>query len=153
LASRYAQLGGVQGALARQANAALTDATTASGRSRERLTHLGHVESPVRGQPARRVRRAGTGKPTAETLHGVPSPTQLARATRASIAAWSLASLWENTTVPSVSIAQHHVDADPGDEVAQPLQRRPHQGGAGVALVFEHPLLGHVKPQLLGVRA
>jgi transposase len=30
----------------------------------------------VRGQPARRVRRAGTGKPTAETLHGVPSPTQ-----------------------------------------------------------------------------
>jgi transposase len=34
------------------------------------------VESPVRGQPARRVRRAGTGKPTAETLHGVPSPTQ-----------------------------------------------------------------------------
>jgi DDE superfamily endonuclease len=34
------------------------------------------VESPVRGRPARRVRRAGTGKPTAETLHGVPSPTQ-----------------------------------------------------------------------------
>lgn len=30
----------------------------------------------MRGQPARRVRRAGTGKPTAETLHGVPSPTQ-----------------------------------------------------------------------------
>ena len=30
----------------------------------------------MRGQPARRVPRAGTGKPTAETLHGVPSPTQ-----------------------------------------------------------------------------
>ena len=30
----------------------------------------------MRGQPARRVRRAGTGRPTAETLHGVPSPTQ-----------------------------------------------------------------------------
>jgi hypothetical protein len=30
----------------------------------------------VRGQPARRVRRAGTGRPTAETLHGVPSSTQ-----------------------------------------------------------------------------
>ena len=30
----------------------------------------------MRGQPARRVRRAGTGKPTAETLHGVSSPTQ-----------------------------------------------------------------------------
>jgi transposase len=34
----------------------------------------------VRGQPARRVRRAGTGKPTAETLHGVPSPTQQVQA-------------------------------------------------------------------------
>jgi transposase len=30
----------------------------------------------VRGRPARPVRRAGTGRPTAETLHGVPSPTQ-----------------------------------------------------------------------------
>jgi S-DNA-T family DNA segregation ATPase FtsK/SpoIIIE len=28
------------------------------------------------GQRARPVRRAGTGKPTAERLHGVPSPTQ-----------------------------------------------------------------------------
>ena len=27
------------------------------------------------GQRARPVRRAGTGKPTAERLHGVPSPT------------------------------------------------------------------------------
>jgi transposase len=40
------------------------------------MTDDDHVESPVQGQPARRVRRAGTGKPTAETLHGVPSPTQ-----------------------------------------------------------------------------
>jgi transposase len=40
----------------------------------------GHVESPVRGQLARRVRRAGTGKPTAETLYGVPSPTQQVQA-------------------------------------------------------------------------
>jgi hypothetical protein len=38
------------------------------------------VESPVRGQLARRVRRAGTGKPTAETLYGVPSPTQQVQA-------------------------------------------------------------------------
>jgi hypothetical protein len=30
----------------------------------------------VRGGLARRVRRAGTGKPAAETLHGVSSPTQ-----------------------------------------------------------------------------
>ncbi|MFF8619068.1 ATP-binding protein, partial [Streptomyces sp. NPDC015350] len=30
----------------------------------------------LRGQLARRVRRAGTGKPTSETVHGVPSPTQ-----------------------------------------------------------------------------
>ena len=34
----------------------------------------------MRGQPARRVRRAETGKPTAETLHGVPSPTQQVQA-------------------------------------------------------------------------
>jgi len=34
----------------------------------------------VRGQPARRVRRAGTGRPTAETLHGVPSSTQQVQA-------------------------------------------------------------------------
>ena len=30
----------------------------------------------MRGQPARPVRRAGTRKPTAETLHGASSPTQ-----------------------------------------------------------------------------
>lgn len=30
----------------------------------------------MRGQLARRVRRAGTGKPTSETVHGVSSPTQ-----------------------------------------------------------------------------
>ncbi|WP_323138996.1 ATP-binding protein [Streptomyces mirabilis] len=35
-----------------------------------------HVESPLRGQLARRVRRAGTGKPAPETVQGVPSPTQ-----------------------------------------------------------------------------
>ncbi|MEU5540684.1 NADP oxidoreductase, partial [Streptomyces sp. NPDC020362] len=29
------------------------------------------------GQRARPVRRAGTGKPVPETVHGVPSPTQL----------------------------------------------------------------------------
>ena len=34
----------------------------------------------MRGQPARRVRRAGTGKPTAETLHRVPSPSQQVQA-------------------------------------------------------------------------
>ncbi|MFE4825163.1 hypothetical protein ACFRFU_54505, partial [Streptomyces sp. NPDC056704] len=31
---------------------------------------------PLRGQLARRVRRAGTGKPAPETVQGVPSPTQ-----------------------------------------------------------------------------
>lgn len=30
----------------------------------------------MQGRPARPVRRAGTRKPTAETLHGVSSPTQ-----------------------------------------------------------------------------
>ncbi len=30
------------------------------------------------GQRARPVRRAGTGRPTRESVHGVPSPTQLA---------------------------------------------------------------------------
>ena len=30
----------------------------------------------MRGQPARRVRRAETGRPTAGMLHGAPSPTQ-----------------------------------------------------------------------------
>ena len=34
----------------------------------------------MRGQPARRVRRAGTGKPATETLHGAPSPTQQVQA-------------------------------------------------------------------------
>jgi hypothetical protein len=38
------------------------------------------VESPVRRQSARRVRRAGTGKPTAAMLPGVPSPTQQVQA-------------------------------------------------------------------------
>ncbi len=36
-----------------------------------------HVESRMLGQRARPVRRAGTGRPTPETVHGVPSPTQL----------------------------------------------------------------------------
>ncbi len=40
----------------------------------------------MRGQPARPVRRAGTRKPTAETLHGASSPTQLVR----NEAAWQL---------------------------------------------------------------
>ena len=34
----------------------------------------------MRGQLARRVRRAGTGKPTAERPHGVPFPTQQVQA-------------------------------------------------------------------------
>jgi hypothetical protein len=37
LASRYTQLGGVRGTLARQADAALADATTATGRNREQV--------------------------------------------------------------------------------------------------------------------
>ena len=35
-----------------------------------------HMESRTPGQRARPVRRAGTGKPTPATVHGVPSPTR-----------------------------------------------------------------------------
>ena len=48
---------------------------------------------------------------------------------------------------PVRGIAQHHVHADPGDQVPQPLQARADQRRARVALVLEHPLLGTLKPQ------
>src|SRR6266516_6910061 len=44
------------------------------------MTSSEHVESPVRRRSARRVRRAGAIKPTAERLHGVSSPTQQTQA-------------------------------------------------------------------------
>jgi len=54
---------------------------------------------------------------------------------------------------PVGRVAQHHIDPDPGHQITQPLQRGAHQGGAAVALVFEHPLVGDLKPQPLGAGA
>ena len=47
---------------------------------------------------------------------------------------------------PVRRVAQHHVDPDPDDQVAQPLQGRADQRGAGVALVLEHPIVGDSSP-------
>jgi hypothetical protein len=60
LANRYEQLGGVQGALARQADAALADATAAGGRDRDQVVKdlLRLVTVDEQGHPTRwRVRR------------------------------------------------------------------------------------------------
>jgi len=54
---------------------------------------------------------------------------------------------------PVGRVAQHHIDADPGDHVTQPFQGGAYQRGPGVPLVFEHPLLGQLKSQLLRVGA
>ena len=55
-AARYEQLGGVQGALTRQADAALADAITAGGRNREEVIAglLGLVSVDEQGRPTRR---------------------------------------------------------------------------------------------------
>ena len=61
LPSRYEQLGGVQGALARQAYLALADATAASGRDRTDVVRdlLRLVTVDEQGRPSRlRIRRA-----------------------------------------------------------------------------------------------
>jgi hypothetical protein len=50
-------------------------------------------------------------------------------------------------------VDEHHVHRHLGHQVPQLLQRRPYQDGAGMAVVAEHPLLGNIKPQLLGVGA
>ena len=71
LASRYEQLGGVQGALARQADAALADATTASGRGRDQVVKelLRLVTVDEQGRPTRwRVRRDELPEPVAAEL-------------------------------------------------------------------------------------
>ena len=47
-------------------------------------------------------------------------------------------------------IAQDHVDGDLGGEVPKALEGRADQGGAGVPLVLEDPLGGHVEPPALG---
>jgi WD40 repeat protein len=60
LTSRYEQLGGVQGTLARQADAALTDATAATGRDRDQVVKelLRLVSVDEQGRPTRwRVHR------------------------------------------------------------------------------------------------
>jgi hypothetical protein len=54
---------------------------------------------------------------------------------------------------PVRGVTQHHIHSDPGDDIAQPLQRRANEGGPGVSFVFEDPLGGDVKLPLLGVRA
>ena len=71
LASRYEQLGGVQGALARQADAALADATAASGRGRDQVVKelLRLVTVDEQGRPTRwRVRRDELPDPVAAEL-------------------------------------------------------------------------------------
>ena len=71
LASRYEQLGGVQGALARQADAALADATAASGRDRDQVVKelLRLVTVDEQGRPTRwRVRRDELPEPVAAEL-------------------------------------------------------------------------------------
>jgi hypothetical protein len=52
---------------------------------------------------------------------------------------------------PVRRVNEHQVHRHLGDQVAQPLQGRAHQGGAGVAVIAEHPLLRDIKPQMLGV--
>ena len=54
---------------------------------------------------------------------------------------------------PVRGVDEHHLHRHLGHQVPQLLQRRPHQGGAGMAVIAEHPLLGDIKPQLLGVGA
>jgi WD40 repeat protein len=71
LASRYEQLGGVQGALARQADAALIDATAKGGRNRDQVVRelLRLVTVDEQGRPTRwRVRRAELPAPVAAEL-------------------------------------------------------------------------------------
>jgi hypothetical protein len=45
---------------------------------------------------------------------------------------------------PVRGVTQHHIHSDPGDDIAQPLQRRANEGGPGVSFVFEDPLGGDV---------
>ena len=69
--ARYDQLGGVQGALTRQADAALAEAVTASGRSREEVIAglLRLVTVDEQGRPTRwRVRRAELPMPVVTEL-------------------------------------------------------------------------------------
>ncbi len=69
--ARYDQLGGVQGALAGQADAALTDATAATGRRREEVIAglLRLVTVDEQGQPTRwRVPRAELPEPVTQEL-------------------------------------------------------------------------------------
>ncbi|MGH3755906.1 MAG: hypothetical protein ACRDRP_25145 [Pseudonocardiaceae bacterium] len=69
--ARYDQLGGVQGALARQADAALADATTATGRRREEVITglLRLVTVDEQGQPTRwRAPRGDLPEPVTREL-------------------------------------------------------------------------------------
>ena len=71
LVSRYDQLGGVQGALARQADAALADAMSATGRGREQVVKelLRLVTVDEQGRPTRwRVHRDELPQPVAAEL-------------------------------------------------------------------------------------
>src|SRR6266700_2890520 len=54
---------------------------------------------------------------------------------------------------PVRGVDEHHIDADPGDHVPQPLQGGPDQRGPRMPLVLEHPLLRQLNPQLPGVGA
>ena len=54
---------------------------------------------------------------------------------------------------PVRGVAQHHIHAPLGGQVAQRFQGGADQRRPGVALVLEHPLLRQVSPQLPGVGA
>ena len=54
---------------------------------------------------------------------------------------------------PVRGIHQQHVHWNLADQVTQPLQGWADQAGPGMAIVFKHPLLGHVQTQPLSVCA
>ena len=77
-ADRYEQLGGVQGTLARQADAALADATAATGRGPEQVVKelLRLVTVDEQGRPTRwRVRRDELPTPVAAELNAFVTPS------------------------------------------------------------------------------
>jgi hypothetical protein len=49
------------------------------------------------------------------------------------------------TGQPVRGVDQQHIDWDLADQVTEPFQCRPDQTRPGLAVVFEHPLCGHVQ--------
>ena len=79
-----------------------------------------------------------------DELHPHPGPGELLQQQRL---------VGELAGQPVRGVAQHHVHAALGGQVPQRLQGRADQRRAGMALVFEDPLLRDVKPGLRGVLA